>query len=411
MKTFHAKLTLLIIVSAACLASSILVPAIPAISHHYLMGLNQPSMLMSVYLCGYLLGQIIYSFLTNSTSPKFALKTGFLIFIIGSIIQIYSINEKSILLLFIGRFVSALGASSGLVCVFAIINERFSANESKKLISLAFISLTSFSYVSIIFSGIITSYFGWKVVFYLILIISLLYFYLINKNIEPFKLTSSVSYGKSYYSTITNYLRSLKNLRLILASMIVAFTTTTTYLYNSTAAMISTNYFHFSPYHFGMYSFLNFIGLIIGGYISSVMIKKHSPIKIASIGVFVSAIPLILFIVFTNLIIQNESYMFLFFILTALLNIGLGVIYPSASYMALNSLECSITASSIMNFIKIGCPAIMLLISGFTKLSTINSFEIPLYISFLMTVTFLFFLSLNELKSKKSIPILDAIRE
>lgn len=394
MITIHSKLTLLIIVSAACLASSIVVPAIPSISVYYAMKLNQPSMLMGIYLYGYLLGQIVFSFLSKHTSPKLALQIGFCFFIVGTIIQICSFDNKSIGLLFSGRFTSALGASSGLICVFAIINEKFSANESKKLLSLAFISLASFSYLSIMLSGIITSYFGWKTIFYTVLMISILYFSLICLNIPSFKLTSF----KNKHSTILFYFHSLKNYKLILASMIVAFTTTTTYLYNSTAAMISTNYFHFSASYFGMYSLLNFVGLISGGYLSSIYIKKYCPIKVIVFGMSIVGIPLILFVLFTDSIIRNEIYMPLFFVLTAVLNVGLGVIYPSGSYLALNSLECSTTASSIMNFIKIACPAIVIAITSFTKLSIINSFEIPLYISFIVTIIFLMILFVSEFK-------------
>ena len=253
MSYLQIKITLLIIVSAACLASSIIVPIIPSISIYYAMEPNQPSMLVSVYLCGYLLGQIIHSFLSKLKSPKLALQIGFVIFIVGSIAQIYSFDDKSIGLLFLGRFISSLGASSGLVCVFAIINDKFSVDESKKLISLAFISLASFSYISIMISGVIANYFGWKIIFYIILMISILYLYLVSSNIPSFKLSSGNN-KKNRFNTISYYLHSLKNMKLILSSMIVAFTTTTTYLYNSTSAIISTNYFHFSPNYFGMYS-------------------------------------------------------------------------------------------------------------------------------------------------------------
>ena len=186
--------------------------------------------------------------------------------------------------------------------------------------------------------------------------------------------------------------------------MIVAFTTTTTYLYNSTAAMISTNYFHFSANYFGMCSLLNFVGLILGGYLSSILIKKYCPINVICFGMSIVGIPLILFVFFTDSIIKNENYMLLFFVLTALLNVGLGIIYPSGSYLALNSLECSTTASSIMNFIKIGCPAVVIAITSFTKLSIINSFEIPLYISFIVTMVFLMALFITEFRANKSRP-------
>ena len=161
------KITILIVISAACFSSSIISPCLPYISEYFNVETEQTSLLVSIFLFGYLGGQILYSFLSQIFGYKLSLLIGFFIYIISCFFQILSINHYYLNLLYYSRFFCALGASSGLVCSFAMINDSSeNREETQKLISLAFISLTLFAYLSITFGGLITQYFGWIFIFY-----------------------------------------------------------------------------------------------------------------------------------------------------------------------------------------------------------------------------------------------------
>lgn len=380
------KATILVVVSAACFASSIVSPCLPLIAKYFNVESAQTSLFVSFFLFGYLFGQVFYSILSQKIGYKNTLIFGFLIYIFSAIAQVVFIKHYWFDLLLCSRFFCAFGASSGLICVFAIINDYSAVKEeTQKLISLAFISLTLFSYLSVTLGGFVTHYFGWIFVFYFLIvasILNLLMIFLYMPSVQKRK----HQYEMSLKLIFMEYLKSFLNYRLLCSSLMVAFTTTSTYLYNAIGSTIAIKIFILSPKCFGMYSILNLIGLISGGWISARMIKNYELLNVLVVGVIISSVPIGMFVLLKDVIFNSDSKGLLFFMLIAILNFGLGLIYPIASYFALNSIKCSSTASSIMNFIKIACPALAIYCVSRLHLGLIDSFETPLLIMFLITI-------------------------
>lgn len=377
------RATILVVVSAACFASAVISPCLPFIAEYFQVSSNQTTLLVSNFLFGYICGQLVFSILSQFAGYKTALLSGFFIYIVSCVMQIVAINNNNFDLLFYSRFICALGASSGLICVFAIIND-FSANkeETQKLISLAFISLTLFAYLSITLGGLISHFLNWIFVFYVMMIVSILEFILIYQYIPDIKKTAVNAYGH----IIPAYLRSFYNYKLILPSLLVAFTTTSTYLYNAVASTISATFFHLSSSSFGFISILNLIGLVSGGWFSTKLIKQYGVSNSLLCGIVISSIPVTMLFLLDKLIFNAQNQGLLFFSAVGILNLGLGIIYPAASYLALNAIDCSSTASSIMNFFKIACPAFIIYFVGKSDLALISSYQIPLFFVFMVAV-------------------------
>lgn len=396
----RAKLTLLVILSAACLGSSIISPCLPVIMNYFGVAKDKISVLVGIYLFGYLFGQIFYSNLSQKFGYKNSLKIGFLIYLIGAMLQCISIKEYNFILLCFSRFFCAFGSSSGLICSFAMMNEFLDSQESKKYIAFAFISLTLFSYLSITIGGIIGHYFGFKLIFYSIFCIALIQLFMIYIFLPdlypPFKDTKNNFFVK--------YLKSIRNEELFLSSLIVAFTTTVTYLYNAIAPIISYNIFYLTQSEFGFFSIFNLLGLIIGGCIFSYLNRFLNIMNILFLGIAISTIPIISFYIFDQVIFSEFFNGLPFFILNALLNLGLGLIYPSASFISLNSIKNNSISSSIMNFIKIGTPTIILFIASQINYSLSDSFKNPLIFYFIIVVScFIRLFYLNQRKTNERI--------
>lgn len=384
------KATILIVVSAACFSSSIVSPCLPLLVKHFNIETNQTSLVVSIFLFGYLLGQIVFSIISQTFGYKKALITGFLLYTLSTLAQIISIESNYFNIFLYSRFCGAMGSASGLICAFAIINDFSKVKkEIQKLIASAFISLTLFSYLSITLGGFITQYFGWIKIFYFILFASIINLLLVYSFIPN---TSKPGHSSviDLKAIITKYIGSFLCYRLILSSLLVSFTTTTTYLYHAVGSAIATKLFLISPKTFGMYSILNLVGLISGGLAGSVLIKRYKILDIIFIGLTTSSIAIVFFVLLHDVVFNNKSNGLMFFSLIAFLNFGLGLIYPTASYLALNSINSSSTASSIMNFIKIGCPALMIYIISKLNFGLIDSFIKPiLFLFFLTTISFL----------------------
>lgn len=380
-----SKFTLLVIVSAACIGSALISPSLPFIAKHFGRDTNQTNILVSIYLFGYLFGQFIYSALARKLGYQPALKVGFIIFTISTLLQLVSIKIQSFELLYYSRLFCAFGAASGLICSFAIINEFSETRETPKLISMAFMSITLFSYLSITMGGILTQLLGLEGVFYALIMIATGMFFMISKFIP--NLTPMDGRPKDSISDFfIIYCRSLLNKKLLSASLIVAFTTTSTYIYSALAPTISYEIFHLSPSCFGFFSVLNLVGLLLGGISSANLSKKYNSLHILMIGLSFSALPLVLFCLLNDYIFNLNNNGILFFMLTAILNFGLGLIYPAASYLSLNSIKCNVTASSVMNIIKIGCPAIAILSLNRLNMPLTNKFSTTLSLFFIITL-------------------------
>lgn len=395
------KATILVVVAAACFSSAIVSPCLPFIAEYFNVNNQQTSLLISNFLFGYLAGQVFYSILSQIIGYKNALIFGFLIYVGSCIVQIIAIKSHSFDLLSYGRFLCAFGASSGLICVFSIINE-LSENkvQAQKLISLAFISLTLFAYLSITFGGLITQFFGWIFVFYFMIIASLTNLVVIFKYIPNFKNKQTIS--KVYFEVFSKYVKSIFNYKLVISSLAVSFTTTSTYLYNAMASTIATAIFKLSPVIFGFISILNLIGLIFGGWLSSKLIKKHKTSNILLCGVFISFFPISALFLLHDIIFAVEQNGLIFFSAVFFLNFGLGIIYPTASYLALNAISCSSTASSIMNFFKIASPAFAIYFVSKSHMGLVASYKIPLASIFVIALLSCLAIKIGEiLKTSK----------
>lgn len=387
------EITLLLIVSGAAFASSIVVPCLPVLVKYFHINSHNTYFLVSTFLFGYLSGQVYHSFSSQTKGYRFTLLNGYTIYAISCLLQIISIKYKLIYLFFLSRFFCALGASSGLICAFAMINTHSQNEEkSKNLISKSFISLTLCSYLSITIGGFITECWEWKYIFYIIFSISivklgLIYFY-IPCSIDPINHPMT-----NFTSASKKLIKSLSNFKFLSSSLVVAFTTTSTYLYNTLGASISINIFKISPKIFGLLSIVNLVFLLLGGCVSTKIMKKSSVIYTIFIGVLLTFFPLLLLYIFHSKIFSIESHGVLFFSFISIINLGLGVIYPSASFLALNSENCSSTASSIMNFLKIGIPAVVISILGHSHIDLVNSYQYPMFVASIIAMTCVIYLN------------------
>lgn len=377
------KTTILIVVSAACFCSSFFSPSIPFVASYFNISHEETSSLISIFLFGYLAGQIVHSIFFQKFGPKSALIIGFSILLISAALQIISINKHLYSLFYCGRFLCAFGASSGLICAFAIIKDlNLNEDDNLKFIALAFSSLTLFAHLSITVSGLIIQYFDWIWIFYVIFVLSIIEFLLIY-----FFIPSCRQQDKNYYplrGITTNIFHAFFNIRLIISSFAVAFTTTSTYLYNAFAASLALSFFKISPACFGYISVFNLFSLLLGGWLVTRLSKKINQSNILIYGFLVALIPIGLMFTFHNEFFSEDSGGIFFFSASVLLNMALGMIYPTASSMALNSTTTGATSSSVMNFIKIAVPTLTIFLASKTHLGLVLVYQYSLGTIFLL---------------------------
>lgn len=382
------KAALIIIVSTACFASGIIAPILPALKGQFSLFNNEIQLSVSLFLLGYLIGQIFYAVLAERKGYKYTLLLGGALFIISCIVQLIALYAKAFPLFLFGRFLCSFGASSGLICSFAIINSHEMLKvKAKKLISAAFISLTLSAYFSISLGGVLEKYLQLSAIFYALFILSIFVFLLILFFIPK---TNTQSVTKVEFKEIFMlYVNELSNRRIILYSFAVAMTTTSTYLYNAFGVFITQKYFHLSSYSFGYYSLINLAGLIFGSIISGK--SKNNLDKLLGLSVFCTMLVILFLVVLTQPFYTNFINVGHFYLLLFILNILMGIIYTTATIKVFQySLNNSVT-SSILNFIKISCPALIISLLSLLKIEVMNCYKYTLFLFCAMLLLFLFF--------------------
>ena len=126
--------------------------------------------LVSAFLVGYVIGQLIYGPLANRFGRIKALRTGLVINILGILMCFAALYAHSYPILIIGRLITALGAASGLACTFMLINEWLPAEQRRTATAYTLLSFTLGIGFAVLLGGIITEYSYWGNCFVLLFV-------------------------------------------------------------------------------------------------------------------------------------------------------------------------------------------------------------------------------------------------
>ena len=160
---------LLSYITIASISAAIITPALPQIEHSYNLGHGALEWIISIFLLGYMIGQLIYGPIANQFGPLWALRWGLLVNLIGILVCLGSACSLNYSLLLVGRFITALGAASGLTCTFMLLNELLTKEQSNSAMSLTIVAFTLGIGAAVIAGGMISQYLFWGNCFWLLL--------------------------------------------------------------------------------------------------------------------------------------------------------------------------------------------------------------------------------------------------
>ncbi len=122
------------VMSLVALSIDALLPALGEMGANFnLENTQDTQLILSAIFLGMSFGLMIYGPLSDAYGRKFSIFLGVGVFLVGSLIAIFS---KSYEVLLIGRFLQGFGASSCRVSAMAMISDRFEGQEMAKIMSL-----------------------------------------------------------------------------------------------------------------------------------------------------------------------------------------------------------------------------------------------------------------------------------
>ncbi len=360
---------LLSYISIASISAAIITPALPAIGKSYALTHGALEWIISLFLLGYVIGQLVYGPIANRYGRKRSLQSGLMLNVVGVLICIVAVYVPNYPLLLFGRLVTALGAASGLCCTFVIINESLPQDKIKQAMSFSVISFTLGIGAAVTIGGILTQYLRWEDCFWVLLSHGLIMLYCTRFLPETLKHPTKIS-ARDVLLTLG---KSIKNKKLVVFSLTIGFVTAFLYTYSAAAPIFARKVLQLMPSVYGYWNLLNEAGMLGGGFLSAYLMRRHKPKSILLAGLLLIIPGLVSLAVLS---LTGSTSTIWFFSTTIFINFTTGLIFPTASYYASNALPDKANASSAMSFINMGSAMIAVVILGYLPLPSVMSFTV-----------------------------------
>ncbi|MDE1460345.1 MFS transporter [Spartinivicinus poritis] len=336
---------LMLLMSFASLVAIVITPALPEISEAFQIKPTQSTWLVTAFLLGYAIGQLPYGVLANRYGRKKAALTGLVIALIGSLIQFIAIMESSFAGLVIARIIIAFGGACGPVVSLTVLSDCYDEQNARKKLSTLFLIFALMPCVAIAIGGFLTTHYGWQstmqiasvyIVFIVVATYSQLNETLPESQYKPIQISSNIK----------GIVNAFKSPNYLAFTLLATAGTATVYIFNSLSPFLSITVIKMSPQHFGLLSIITSVGLLIGSYLSGKASLKYCGRKILMLGIMILlSSSIILFTLFKATFINTFSL----FVPAFFLFIGVALILPNATTLAMTCVEDKANGAGLMN--------------------------------------------------------------
>ncbi|ARG97170.1 MFS transporter [Legionella micdadei] len=375
---------LLSYISIASFSAAIVTPALPFIQIQFGLGMGQVEWMVSSFLIGYVIGQLIYGPIANRWGRVYALRIGLCINLIGILLCLLGLALSAYWLIIIGRLVSALGAASGLSCTFMLINEWLVENQRKTAMSYTILSFTIGIGMAVTIGGLIAEYWNWTYCFLFLLVHGLLMLW----GTQVFNETLEEQQPIHFKDIIHTYKQALSSRILVLYALVVGFCSIIGYCFSAAGPQIANEVLHISAAKYGYWNLLNMMGMLLGGLWAKVLLNRFIAVQVVRVGLSGCALGITSILI---MMYSNSTSPAWFFINTSVLYLFGGLLFAGGSFIASNALADKASCSSMMSFINMSTAALAVMIMGYLGKSPLQAFVEMLTGAWLVIVGLLLF--------------------
>lgn len=358
-------------ISIASVSAAIITPALPQIQIQYGLSSGIIEWIVSAFLIGYVVGQLIYAPIANQFGRLKALRTGLIINLLGIGICLFAIFQDNYWLLVTGRLITALGSASGLACTFILINEWLPESQRKTAMAYSVLSFALGIGISVVLGGIITEYLSWPGCFWFLLIHGLVM--LLGTSI----FSETLQHPKPIHlrTIMSDYYAALTSRQLIVYSLVVGCCSAISYCFSASGPQIAQELLKLSAAEYGYWNGLNIIGMLLGGLFAKQLLARLSAKQVIAIGFLGTAFGIVNLLIMWY--VQSQSSLW-FFLITASLYLFSGFLFSGGSLVASNALTDKASAAAMMSFVNMCFATISVIIMGYLQVNPLVSYIIIL---------------------------------
>ncbi|MCP0913760.1 MFS transporter [Legionella sp. 27cVA30] len=370
MRTITSKLSipwLLSYISIASVSAVIITPALPEIEHAFALNTAAIEWVVSAFLIGYVLGQLIYGPLANVYGRLKALQWGLNINILGVLFCLFASFYANYPLLLIGRLITGLGSAAGLTCTFMLINEWLPEEQRKTATAYSILSFALGIGFAVLLGGIITQYSHWQGCFIFLLLQGLL----MRVGIRVFDET--LIEAKSFHipTLLRDYGQALFSFKLLVFSLIWGVCSAVGYCYSAAAPQIAHHYLNLTASEYGYWNIINIIGMLSGGISARFLMQRFRTMQVIAMGYIACSLALLSL---GFMLYLNHCTSLWFFTSTSLLYCFSSYLYIGGSYIASNAIEDKASASSMMSFLSMSVATLSVVVMGYLSANPFYGF-------------------------------------
>jgi MFS family permease len=338
--------SLMFLVCMASVVTVFLSPTLPSLKSYFNVSIAQTQRIISTFLIGYAIGQLIYSPFANRFGRRKTIFIGLTAYFIGCIISIIATYSRIFSMLAVGSWIITLGASVGMTLTFTIINDYYFPQKARKITSYVVTSFSFMPSIAIIISGIIITNYSPIYCFYFLVFYGIIL--MILSVMLPETLESKNIQNFSFSPIFATYAKAFTSYRLVYFSIIFGMASSIIYLIATTAPFIAIDYIKISPRSYALLLILPYLGQLIGSLYSGKFSHRHSSYFMMMLGVIISVIGSIIMLISFIL-----SYIHTITLIGPLVLVMMGIpmIYSNASVLALSEHQDKASGSAVMSFI------------------------------------------------------------
>jgi DHA1 family bicyclomycin/chloramphenicol resistance-like MFS transporter len=281
-----ARLTLVLgaIMALGPLALDMYLPALPALQTEYGAGAAQVQQTVSAYLLGMAVGQLAFGPLTDRFGRKRPLLAGLGLFAAASAGCALAHDIGHFILL---RFAQALGGSSGMVVVRAVIRDRFDALQSARVLSLMMLVMGAAPILAPLAGGWLLVSASWHWIFWLLVAYALFCIAVGGRFLEESHPPHARS--GSLFRALAAVLPLARHRLFIGPALVFMASFGAFFAYLAAAPLVFIQYFGVPADRFGIYFGVNALGFISVSQLNRRLVSGRGPRKVLGWGVAVLA--------------------------------------------------------------------------------------------------------------------------
>lgn len=370
-------------ISIASVSAAIITPALPKIQTHFSLTLGTVEWIMSAFLIGYVVGQLIYGPLANQFGRLKSLRIGLTINVIGIVVCLIAVDVNTYWLLILGRLVTALGAASGLACTFMLINEWLPESQRKTAMAYSILSFALGVGIAVMLGGLITEYWYWYGCFWFLLAHGLIMLW------GTCIFTETLITPKPIHALtiVRDYKQALSSSTLVIFSLVVGCCSAISYCFSAAGPQIAEDLLKLSAAEYGYWNGVNIIGMLLGGLAVKQLLTRLSTTTVIAIGFLGIALGIShLFIIWA---VGSQSALW-FFLTTASLYLFSSLLFSGGSLVASNALTDKASAAAMMSFVNMCFATLCVILMGYIVINPLLGFAMILSLIWLLVVGLLF---------------------